>query len=88
MTLILSLVVISFTIGVCYHYICGIPHIYEYLPGRYCIRSHSKFLDLETYSWTPTHAKIAIWKYSSSKMFYDRCLASNLDRLRNIRNEL
>lgn len=88
MILVLILASTSFIIGLCYHYICGIPHIYEYLPGRYCIRSRSKFLDLETYSWTPSKAKIAIWKTADSKLFFSRCLGDNLGKLRNISNEL
>lgn len=86
--MIVGLILINAALAAYYHYMCGIPHVYEYLPGRYGIRAKSKFLDLETYSWTPTHAKISIWKYPSSKMFYNRCLGSNLSKLRNICNEL
>lgn len=88
MILVLILASASLTVGLCCHYACGIPHIYEYFPGRYCIRSYSKFLDLETYSWTPSKAKIAIWKTADSKLFFSRCLGGNLGKLRSISNEL
>lgn len=79
--MIISLILISLLLALVYHILCGKPYVHEYLPGKYGIRSHNSYLDIDTFVRS---RRVSVWKKTKSKEFMSRYLGHNLIKLKGI----